>query len=126
MSFHRLNAECVLCGERACADWETDEARAQTWGAPCYGGTEHVADKRALLFKESGSPVKCAPIRHQRLVLSLNEPGEGSLGVRPIRCLAPITLPGTILFKSHAQTVTQPAWPSLFISLREDVNKTNE
>lgn len=92
---------CVSVRSGACAGkWETDEARARTWGAPCYGGTEHVADKRAPLFKERGSAVKCAPIRHHRLILSLNEPGEGSLGVRPIqRCLAPITLPG--LFYSN-------------------------
>lgn len=87
-------------GGSARGDWETDEARARTWGAPCYGGTEHVADKRAPLFKERGAAVKCAPIRHHRLILSLNEPGEGSLGVRRIRrCLAPITLPG--LFYSN-------------------------
>lgn len=99
-SFHRLNAECVWRRERARGDWETDEARARTRGASCYGGTEHVADKRAPLFKERGAAVKCAPIRHHRLILSLNEPGEGSLGVRRIRrCLAPITPPG--LFYSN-------------------------
>lgn len=38
-------------------------------GASCYGGTEHVADKRATLFKEKGRPVKCAPIRHHRLTV---------------------------------------------------------
>lgn len=38
-------------------------------GASCYGGTEHVADKRATLFKEKGRPVKCAPIQHHRLTV---------------------------------------------------------
>ena len=38
-------------------------------GPSCYRGTEHVADKRAMLFKEKGRPVKCAPIRHHRLTV---------------------------------------------------------
>lgn len=38
-------------------------------GASCYGGTEHVADKRAMVFKEKGRLVKCAPIRHHRLTV---------------------------------------------------------
>lgn len=38
-------------------------------GASCYGGTEHVADKRVMVFKEKGRLVKCAPIRHHRLTV---------------------------------------------------------
>lgn len=38
-------------------------------GASCYGGTEHVADKRAMVFKEKGRLVKCVPIRHHRLTV---------------------------------------------------------
>lgn len=61
MSFHKLNAE--LERWRACENRETDEARARTRGAPCYGGTEHVADKRAPLFKEKrlGGKVRADP-----------------------------------------------------------------
>lgn len=48
---------------------ETDIACVCTVvAASCYGGTEHVADKRAMPFKEKGRPVKCAPIRHRLTV----------------------------------------------------------
>lgn len=52
---------CVRKTDRACA--------CMGVGASCYGGTEHVADKRAMLFKEKGRPVKCTPIRHHRLTV---------------------------------------------------------
>lgn len=57
---------CV-CRENGCV--QEAERVCTVVGASCYGGTEHVADKRATLFKEKGRPVKCAPIQHHRLTV---------------------------------------------------------
>lgn len=59
-------------GEGACTGKQTEcvcVCVCVVVGASCYGGTEHVADKRAMVFKEKGRLVKCAPIRHHRLTV---------------------------------------------------------
>lgn len=64
-----MQAQCVCVCARGGRDRQSVCVVCIGVGASCYGGTEHVADKRAMLFKEKGRPVKCAPIRHHRLTV---------------------------------------------------------
>lgn len=59
-----MQAERVHTGrDRLCV-------RARGVETSCYGGTEHVSDKRVTLFKEKKRRlVKCTPIRHHRLTV---------------------------------------------------------
>lgn len=58
-------------------------------------------------------------------LLSLNEPGEAVWCPQNLLLSRSNQLAGLFIQISHT-TVRQPVWPTLFISLQEDVNKTNE
>lgn len=88
-------------------------------GTSCYGGTEHVADKRPMCSKGKAGQES---VRRFDIIalLSLNEPGEEVWC--PQNSLQ--SCRQSFLFKSHT-TVTEPSLATLFILLQEDVNKTN-
>lgn len=98
-------------------EWrQTDEACAPMGeGTSCYGGTEHVADKRPMCSKGKAGQESVRRF-HIIALLSLNEPGEEVWSTE--------FAARAFLFKSHA-TVTNPSPATLFTLLQEDVNKTN-
>lgn len=92
-------------------------------GVSCYG-TEHVADKRATLFKgkKAGKVLR----RFNSVAsLSRNEPGEEAR--RPSNQLLSSCDHAAGLFYSNlTHNCHAASLAVLFMLLREDVNKTNE
>lgn len=78
----------------------------------CYGGTEHVSDKRATVFKEKGRPVKLCGFSTSSARWPLMRLGKESSVVCPQNraCLAATATLRT-LFKSPTQLSPSSLWP---------------